>query len=112
MPQFTYITDSELREYSRVEDTDLNELLQEVRQKFGNRYWLQTRVFWDEPKWFRKQKSHTLYQLYIGNGGEVQIFNFPSSEGGINTYVTKAKISTLFLGMINGFLHASDRASD
>jgi hypothetical protein len=102
----TWISEHEGKQYSQVQDKDLNELFQEVRQTFNNTYLLQescydTRGFW--ARLFRKPKQiFTTYTLYAGSGIDYQVINFCQDHSWSNTSVTKSYIMTYFFGLING----------
>jgi len=103
MAMYTYIHDYEREKWSSVKDRDINLLLQEVREKFGDKYLVQEREF-TTKKWLRKPVTRTLYDVYCGSGMEVQCINFCSDgESSINTTVSKSNVVTLFIGMLNGY---------
>ncbi len=102
---FTYLNDYELPKMSVVSNQELNDLFQEVRMKFDNKYFMQERVF-TTKKWFRKPVHKTLYCVYYSVGGcEYQMLNFCSEPGGssIHPFVPMSYIFTLFHGLLNGF---------
>jgi hypothetical protein len=103
MPMFTYISDHNRKDWTSVKDNDINELLQEVREKFDNNHLVQEREF-TTKKWLRKPVTTTLYDVYYGKGMEVQCINFCSdSESSINPMVSKAHLANFLMGMLNGF---------
>jgi len=104
----TFLYDHELRDFTSVQDKELNELFQEVREKFDNKYLIHERVF-TTKKWFRKPISKTVYTLYnlLNKMGEVQVINFASDEtknsrNSMNYYVPKSYIMTYFYGVLTG----------
>lgn len=103
----TFLYDHELRDFTSftsVQDKELNELFQEVRSKFDNKYLINERVF-TTKKWFRKPISKTVYTLYnlLNKAGEVQVINFASdSPNSMNYYVPKSYIMTYFYGILTG----------
>ena len=109
-----YYSDYELQKYESVKDKELNELFQEIREKFGPRYYLHE-MEWLVKKWLRKDIKTTMYTLLIdldgkGQSREVHVFNFPTSNlWSICDAVPKAQVMTLFLGMVNGLAHAEQK---
>jgi len=101
----TFLYDHELRDFTSVQDKELNELFQEVREKFDNKYLIHERVF-TTKKWLRKPISKTVYTLYnlLNKAGEVQVINFASddSQYSMNYYVPKSYIMTYFYGVLTG----------
>jgi hypothetical protein len=104
----TYISEWEKPHFSQVDDKELNELLQAVRAKFNNQFYIQT-IQYDRRTWWDKltenyKKTGKLYTLYFMlNDIDAQVINFPQShEWSINTMVDKSYIMTYFLGMLSG----------
>ena len=87
MPVTTWITDNEKITYSEVQDEDLNELLQEVREK-------NKRFFVSETKANKKIISYTVY-ADTGHG-EVQVIQF---GGEVNKVVVMAFLFGVLAGM-------------
>ncbi|MBU0667124.1 MAG: hypothetical protein ABIC91_03380 [Nanoarchaeota archaeon] len=111
MPITSYYDKDTLEQYTTVNDEYLNKLLQEVRQKFDNEYFLEERNV-IRKKLFRKPEKQTLYTLLINlekdykTITECQIVNFcEDGNGSINTAVPKSYIHTLFCGLLNGYNH-------
>lgn len=106
----TYLNESEYEKYSSVADKELNELLQEVREKFDGKYYIQTNKH-IQKRIFRKPKEYISYTLYGCLGKpEVQIFNFPKDSGsGIGECTGRAQIMTLFYGLLNGMKHEQQK---
>jgi hypothetical protein len=106
----TYLHEYEYTKFASVEDEELNELFQEVRQKFGNRHYLNERKFpvkvW---KGLRRVNEYVVrYDLYVAsNLPEVQVVNF-ATEGGssISGYVSKSYIYAYFYGLLSGLRYA------
>lgn len=109
----TWITDNEKETYSKVSDPELNELFQEVRERFQSRLFLREMVvkpkrgFWSS--WFKKEQPSHVYVLYydpmIGGKSynEVQCINFcRDTNWSLNTVVPKSYIMTYFYGLLNG----------
>lgn len=96
----TWLNEQELKQYSHVVDEELNELFQEVMEKFEKRVYLEERKIY--TKRFFITKELTLYTLYIHNGHEAQIVNFADPKYSINTLVTKEFIMTYFYGLLSG----------
>jgi hypothetical protein len=107
----TYLTMDELKKFTSVNDTEVNDLLQKVRENFDGKFLLETRNYKRKRTFFSSWLSNepqetTLYTLYYDLlGGEVQVINFASdnTESSIHTHVTKATIMNYFMGMLNGF---------
>lgn len=99
----TYLTNLEKNLMESLADSDLNEIYQEVR-KIDSRIYIEAREFKIKPHFFSKTKKITNYTMFISNGGEAQIYNFPNiSEGSsINPYVSRNQIYTYLLGFLNG----------
>lgn len=100
----TFYNDNELEGYKTVQDKELDELLQEVRQKFDNKYFLIENKY-TIKKWLKKPEIKTFYTLlYRYNNIECQVINFcREHDGSINTGVPKSYIHTLFCGLLNGY---------
>jgi len=103
----TYISESEVDLFSKVEDKELNELFQEVRKAFNDRLLIQTTEY-DRRSWWDKlmsdyRKTGKLYTLYVIAGlPEVQIVNFHQDyRWSINTCVEKSYIIAYFFGLLS-----------
>lgn len=103
MSAWTYFTDNCRKQYSKVEDKELNDLLQEVRTLFDNKYYL-SETCHVVRRLLRKPKIIYSYILYMSeNGTDARLFNFPQDDYGINLASDKSHIMTYFYGLINGF---------
>lgn len=108
MPITTWISEWEKPSLSKVEDKELDELFQEVRQEFPGKFLIQTTRY-DRRTWFDKLtgnwiKTGKLYTLYVMlDDIEAQVINFPPQEGNwsINTAVPKSYIMTYFFGLLS-----------
>lgn len=100
----TWLNDNDLKEYSRVNDAELNELFQEIRQITDNKFYIQETVWKDNPPFWRKAKpSVTYYSLYAVQGWDAQVINFAQDHSwSINTGVTKSYIMAFFYGLLAG----------
>ena len=103
MPITTYIDEHERKKLESVNDSEINELFQKVRQKFDNQYFLEEREF-IILRFLRKPKKEIRYILYFSISWlEVQIINFASPKSSICTLVDKSTILNYFCGLLNGF---------
>lgn len=81
----TWISEHEFTSMSSVQDKELDELFQEVRQKYPGKFLIQSHRY-DERSWLDKLtgnwiKTGTIYTLYnMLNGIDAQVINFPPSE--------------------------------
>lgn len=101
----SFFNESELEKMTTVPDQDLNELLQEVRLKFDNKYFVAERKF-TTKRFLRKPIVTLRYMvlLQLRNDSECQVVNFCQDHNySINSYVTKSYVYTLFCGLLNGF---------
>lgn len=102
MGVYTYINDQDIERWSRVEDAELNELLQEVRQ-INPSILIASFAHFIKKHWYSKAKPVTLYSLRVNNGYEAQIINFHQEhEWSINTTVPKSYIMAYLFGYLNG----------
>lgn len=91
-----------------VEDKDLNEYFQKVRNKVSDKYFIETHTHYHKH-WFRNDDISKLYTLYYAVSGEYQVFNFPCNELKcpsdihIHTYATRETLITYFIGLLNGY---------
>lgn len=104
----TWISEWEKPHLSKVNDKELNDLFQEVRKEFDNRFYIQETLY-DRRTWLDKllgdwKKTGKLYTLYYLPGDiDAQIINFPQQhKWSINTMVDKSYLITYFLGMLSG----------
>ena len=106
----SYYTSEELEKAKKVEDKELNELLQEVREKDDN-YFLLERSFKVKQGWFKKSIERVGYTLLYSLGSvECQVINFAQDhEWSINGTVSKAYIHTLFCGFLNGYIQGEKK---
>ena len=106
----TYINAWEIDKYKSVSDPEINELFQEVRDKFSNEYLIKEYEFITK-RLFRKPRKEILYSLYfITILPEVQVINFYVDGSGtsINGLVNKSIIMAMLYGMINGHRYATN----
>lgn len=99
----TWLTESEIKNYTTVKDKELNELFQEVRRDFENEFFI-SEMEVITRRWFKKPVHETFYTLYKATGlPEVQVINFyVDGASSINTGVKKELVMALFYGMLNG----------
>jgi len=106
MGVYSWYNEHELKQFSTVEDPEINKLLQEVREKTDNRFFIQELpVYLKTGNIFnRKEKKIERYQLMLlVNPGECQIINFyVSPEWSINTTVEKPLIMAYLYGLLCG----------
>lgn len=106
MPITTYISDSERKRLSVIDDKEMSELMEEIKQLGGRNMLVDKIVITENRRWFRKPKEKILYQLYIEHNPtlpEVQVFNFASNDSGsINTMVDRGAILNYLFGFRNG----------
>lgn len=105
MAIITFISEEEAQKYTKVQEKDLNELLQEVRL-FDDKLHIKECVYPEYRKFFRKISPYEVrYVLYSINGTEAQILNFPISkkdnEFNRSGYSYSQTITYLY-GLING----------
>ncbi len=106
----TYLTEEELKRFTRVGDKDVNKLLQKVIENFDGKFLLEEKVLKRRRSFFYswlnpEPDETTIYILYFHLGGrEVQVMNFASNDKStsIHTKVSKATIENYFMGMLNG----------
>jgi hypothetical protein len=104
MAMYTFINDQDIERWSSVEDSEINELLQDAR-KINHAILIYT---WHTPgikRLFKKAKPLILYSIRIDDGkNQAHILNFPSDVSGssINTYLTKAQTMIYLYGFLNG----------
>ena len=96
MPCVTYLSDSQIKSYSSVTDTELNELFQEVR-KIDDNWLVEERI---ETIGFFKKRTTINYHLYYNLGGEVQVIFLAS---GLQDNGNKDIIMLYFYGFLNGY---------
>lgn len=104
---YTYINDQDIKQWSSVEDKEINDLFQDAR-KLEPRLLIYTWHAMTIKRWFKKPKPWTLYSIRVSDGSyQAHVLNFPSdvSKSSINTYLTKAQIMIY----LYGFLNASNR---
>lgn len=106
----SYYNESELEAAKKVSDKELNELLQEIREK-DDRYYLIERKFTIKNGWFKKHTEKIGYTLLFNTHScECQIVNFcQDHELSINGTVSKSYIYTLFCGWLNGYKRVQER---
>lgn len=59
---YTWLSDSEFELYSRVDDIDINSVLQEVRRIDAG--WYISERKWERKRFLRKPVEDTTYQIY------------------------------------------------
>lgn len=105
----TYLRQDEFEKYTKVTDTDINELLQEVRRDITSKILIQERVF-IKKRVFRKDLPTTLYAVYYDLGNpEVQMINFCGNTEGFNTYILKSTLINYLLGIIAGYKYGIEK---
>lgn len=99
----TYLTDQEFKDYSKVEDADLNDVFQELRA-ISTDWYLQERKYPVSRGWFRKPRIETKYSVFKTTmKPEVQQINFYLDNNGdysINFVVKKEIVMAYFFGLI------------
>jgi hypothetical protein len=97
----TWLDEHERKQYSKVTDRDVNELLKEVQSV--RKIFLCEHDHQISQGWFRKPKSMKLYTMYIDlDGLEVQVFNWPSdSTWSINEFASKPMVMSFFYGLLS-----------
>lgn len=96
MPAFTYLSDYQIKLYSKVEDKELNELFQEIRMIDKN--WLLSES--KEQIGFFKNKEIIVYRLYYNFGYDVQCVMLNLN---LEYYGNKNAIMDYFYGYLNGY---------
>lgn len=98
----TYLTDEELERFKSVTDEELNKLLQEVNENFGDKYRIDETFYQYKKYFFSKPVKRVRYTLYaIMSSPSVQCINFASDgKSSINTSVTKSYLMTYFYGLL------------
>ena len=106
----SYYNENELEKAKQVTNSELNELLQDVRKK-DDRYYLQEQKYTTKKGWFKKPSEKIGYTLLFNLGGmECQIISFcQDHEWSINGIVSKSYIHTLFCGWLTGFKEGEKR---
>jgi len=103
MPVTTFLNELEKKSFTRVTDSELNELFQEVRA-IENRFLLQERIIF-RKRWFRKSIIETRYTLYFDylapeSNWDIQIIGL--SEGNIyGDLNNKELICAYFYGFLS-----------
>lgn len=120
MPAFTYLSDSEVRQWSRVEgDKDCDELLQELRRLSGENWIIgrQTIPVCHASLWkmifCKPPEPYVSWTLYADCHGEWQVINLVTPEGGSNFHASaqgREDIMNFMLGYIAG-LHRRREAT-
>lgn len=97
---YTYITDRDLIDWSKVDDPEMNQLLQEAR-KLNPDLLIATCTILYKPGWFSRGKYETRYSIRFNDDNyQVRIVNF--SGGGLNVYVRRESIINYLYGFITG----------
>lgn len=90
----TYLNEQEFKQYSEVNDTELNKLFQEVRTKFPE-YFMQKYEF-EETRFLRKCKIIERFTIYYRlNSCEVQELQLPTG------LIRKESVMAFFYGILN-----------
>jgi len=100
----TYLHDYEFSDFQKVEDKELNELFQEVRELIPDTFFVQQHKVISK-KWLKKPTTTVYYSLYkLLSKPEVQEINFfvDNSDSSINTVITKGMLMAYFFGVISG----------
>lgn len=104
----TWISEHEWPSMSTVQDKELNEVFQQVRQKYPGKFLIQSHRY-DNRTWFDRMtgnyiRTGTIYTLYnMLNKIDAQVINFPPGESNsfsINTSVHKSYLMTFFFGLL------------
>lgn len=104
MPICTYLSSADRKACLRSGDKDIDELLDEVRQKTGEE-WLIEKVETTKRRWFRKPETVVRYTLYVDvfDHIEYQVINFCRDwDWSINTVVPKSCIVNYLHGYLGG----------
>ena len=99
----TYLQKWEMEEFKTTMDPEINELLKEVREFYPIRIKSREVILghkWSWREWCWQPIQIRLYTVFVGEGPEVQCFNFPGD--GMTTRIEKVMIMTLLLGILNG----------
>lgn len=110
MPCVTYYSDDDVRNHqSKLQDPEIQELLDEITAIDGT-VWFVRRYEFTVRKWFRKPKTHVLYELLANTyPGEFQIINFPGE--GIRMMVERDFVITYLMAYCGGYNHAKRMSS-
>ncbi len=101
MGMYTYLSQNDFERYSTVDDKELNELFQEVRELMPDVYI--NFYKWEEKRWFRKPIERFYCSVYhrqdkgkIASMEEVRCLNL--------NFTTLSNIDNYLYGLINGYL--------
>lgn len=96
----TYLQDYEKKNYTSIDDKELNELFQKVRNKFPDKFYVQkTDVVY---KKFFKKRVKVFYSIYYNvNDPEYQCINFYGGDNSICTNIDGSVLYAFFMGLLN-----------
>ena len=96
----TYLQEYEKKNYTSIDDKELNEIFQEVREKFPDKFYVQkTDVVY---KRFFKKRVKVLYSIYYNvKDPEFQCINFYGGDNSICTNVDGSVLYAFFMGLLN-----------
>jgi len=97
----TTLTKEQETAFSKVQDTELDDLLQEIRDKFDNRWFIQSETV-TRTNWIGKKESSTLYTLYNKISETEAIKVKFKRKSTVYTLVPKHYIMIYLYGMLEG----------
>ncbi len=96
MPECTYLDENQRKELISVKNPEVNELFQEVRKTFNDKYFLREMEL-IIPRFLRKPKKEVIYTLYFSiHWLEVQVINFGKAAD-------SRDIINYFYALLNGY---------
>lgn len=99
----TWLTDFEREKWCTVEDTDVNEVLQEVLKDVNPDLRISENEVEVYRGWLRKSKTVKLYTIYNSLGHpDYQVLNFYTNRSSINTSIPKEVTLAYLYGMLSG----------
>jgi len=106
----TTLSDCELN--IPLENSQLQQLLEEVREKSG-RNWQVTKRSFFRRRVFRKPIESTFYSVYLEVGGcmPYQLLNFYKGEGRYGTFISESELACYLMGMVDG-LDSAQKAKE
>lgn len=100
-----WFTEQEFISCSAIEDLDLNEIFQELRQ-YNSNWYMKRHVF--TVRGFFKITYIIQFSIYYrGKYDEVQVINFYTPKSGINIRVSKEIAIAYLMGLLNGYQQKS-----
>ncbi len=111
MPLTTYLSPHQELAYSVVtDDTELNDLLQELRRDSGENWLIGVGTAWKKPTLKnillgQKPASFRIYTLYADLHGEYQMINLVPSDHGSFSYpgcFTRDQVANYIIGYLAG----------